>query len=88
MAHIEWGPNFAFQLCVDAFSKEKMEGVDLSCWKVAYSGAEPIQKNTIEKFIETYRPYGFNPDAFFPVYGMAEHTLMISAGTLGETYPQ
>jgi acyl-CoA synthetase (AMP-forming)/AMP-acid ligase II len=75
-------PNFAYDLCTAHFSTEKMEGIDLSCWKLALNGAEPVHADTLERFGETFSPYGFSPSAFHPTYGMAEATLMISGGRL------
>ncbi len=79
-------PNFAYDLCVNKISEEKLQGLDLSSWRIAYSGAEPIRKETIDSFVQKYEPYGFDCNAFFPVYGMAEHTLLLSAGELGKPY--
>ena len=75
------GPNFAYDLCVRKFKPEQLRGLDLSTWKVAFNGAEPINHETLAKFAETYAPYGFNYDAFYPCYGMAEATLIISGGS-------
>jgi acyl-CoA synthetase (AMP-forming)/AMP-acid ligase II len=60
-----------------------MEGVDLSNWKIALNGAEPVRAETITKFIETFAPHGFRESAVFPAYGMAEATLLISGGRRG-----
>ncbi|MEO1672220.1 MAG: fatty acyl-AMP ligase [Cyanobacteria bacterium J06631_2] len=75
------GPNFAYDLCVRKFKPEQLRGLDLSTWKVAFNGAEPINHETLAKFAETYAPYGFSYDAFYPCYGMAEATLIISGGS-------
>jgi acyl-CoA synthetase (AMP-forming)/AMP-acid ligase II len=75
------GPNFAYDLCVRKFKPEQLRGVDLSTWQVAFNGAEPINHETLTKFAETFAPYGFNYDAFYPCYGMAEATLIISGGS-------
>jgi acyl-CoA synthetase (AMP-forming)/AMP-acid ligase II len=82
-AEVAGGPNFAFDLCVRRHRAEEMHGVDLSCWRVAFNGAEPVRANTIERFAETFAPYGFNPESMHPAYGMAEATLMISTGLRG-----
>jgi acyl-CoA synthetase (AMP-forming)/AMP-acid ligase II len=74
------GPNFGFDLCVAKFRPEAMIGVDLSRWRVAFNGAEPVRAQTIRRFAETFEPYGFDPAAFYPCYGMAEATLLISGG--------
>lgn len=75
------GPNFAYDLCVRKFKPEQLEGLDLSTWEVAFNGAEPINHQTLTKFTETFAPYGFDYSAFYPCYGMAEATLIISGGS-------
>jgi acyl-CoA synthetase (AMP-forming)/AMP-acid ligase II len=77
------GPNFGFDLCVARFKPEAMAGVDLSGWRVAFNGAEPVRAQTLRQFAETFAPYGFRPQAFYPCYGMAEATLLISGGRRG-----
>lgn len=71
-------PNFAFDLCINNVSLEEKQGIDLSTMRSMYSGAEPIRKATLEQFINAYTPYGLNPKAIYPCYGMAETTLIIS----------
>jgi acyl-CoA synthetase (AMP-forming)/AMP-acid ligase II len=78
-AEVAGGPNFAFELCVARYRADEIEGIDLSCWKVAINGAEPVRANTVERFAATFAPYGFDAKAFRPAYGMAEATLLISA---------
>ena len=75
------GPNFAYDLCVRKFKPEQVIGLDLSSWQVAFNGAEPINHETLQKFAQTYAPYGFDYSAFYPCYGMAEATLIISGGS-------
>ena len=77
-------PNFAFDLCVSRFRADQMEGVDLSCWKVALNAAEPVHADTIARFAETFAPYGFDAGAMYPGYGLAEATLLVSGGDRGE----
>ena len=74
------GPNFAYDLCVRKFKPELALDLDLSSWDLAFNGAEPINYESLEKFAVTFRPYGFRPEAFYPCYGMAEATLIISGG--------
>lgn len=74
------GPNFAYDLCVRKFKASAAEHLDLSHWDVAFTGAEPIRAETLDRFVETFAPYGFRREAFYPCYGMAETTLMISGG--------
>ncbi|MGA9502231.1 MAG: fatty acyl-AMP ligase [Pseudolabrys sp.] len=76
-------PNFAFDLCVSRFSLEAAEGLDLSSWKVAVNASEPVHADTIDRFNRTFAPYGFDPRAMSPFYGMAEATVMISGGVCG-----
>ncbi|MBX2866033.1 MAG: fatty acyl-AMP ligase [Leptolyngbyaceae cyanobacterium MAG.088] len=74
------GPNFAYDLAVKKAKPEKLEGLDLSSWEVAFTGAEPVRAETLDRFTDTFAPYGFRREAFFPCYGMAESTLIISGG--------
>lgn len=74
------GPNFAYDLCVDKISDEEKEGLNLKEWNVAFCGAEPIRPETTRKFQESFANCEFNPNSFQPCYGMAESTLLISAG--------
>jgi acyl-CoA synthetase (AMP-forming)/AMP-acid ligase II len=83
-AEVSSAPNFAFDLCVSRFRAEQMEGIDLSCWKVALNAAEPVRAATIEQFAAKFAPYGFDPRAVYPAYGMAEATLLISGGRRGD----
>ncbi|MCC0178101.1 fatty acyl-AMP ligase [Waterburya agarophytonicola K14] len=75
------GPNFAYDLCVRKFKPEQLTGLDLSSWQVAFNGAEPINHETLNQFAEIFAPYGFDRSAFYPCYGMAEATLIISGGS-------
>jgi len=79
-AHTSGGPNFAFDLCVARYRPSDALGLDLSSWKVAFNGAEPICASTIRRFAGTFEPHGFSPEAMFPCYGMAEATLFVSGG--------
>ena len=75
------GPNFAYDMCVRKFKPEQLRGLDLSSWQVAFNGAEPINHETLNSFAETFAPYGFDYSAFYPCFGMAEATLIISGGS-------
>jgi acyl-CoA synthetase (AMP-forming)/AMP-acid ligase II len=79
-ATISGAPNFAFNLCVEKITPEQMSGLDLSRWRVAFCGAEPIHHETLKRFHETFAPYGFRRDAFYPCYGLAEATLFACGG--------
>ena len=82
-AEVGCSPNFGYDLCVSRYRADQMQGVDLSCWKIALNGAEPVHAETIDRFIETFAGHGFNAQAAFPAYGMAEATLLISGGRRG-----
>jgi acyl-CoA synthetase (AMP-forming)/AMP-acid ligase II len=82
-AEVAVAPNFGFDLCVERYRAEQMAGVDLSCWKLALNGAEPVHAATLRRFAETFAPHGFAADAFYPAYGMAEATVLIAAGRRG-----
>ncbi|MFM2060605.1 MAG: hypothetical protein RLZZ507_275 [Cyanobacteriota bacterium] len=71
-------PNFAYQLCIDKITPEQRQTLDLSSWDVAFNGAEPIRQETLERFTQTFAECGFRAEAFYPCYGMAEATLMVS----------
>lgn len=83
-ATISGGPNFAYDLCVRKVTDEQRETLDLSCWELAFNGAEPINPQMLEAFTEAFAPCGFRPEAFYPCYGMAEATLFISGGLKSE----
>ena len=74
------GPNFAYELCVRKITPEQRKTLDLSSWRVAFNGAEPVRAETIEAFTETFAPCGFRREAFYPCYGLAEATLIVSGG--------
>ena len=82
-AEVACGPNFGYDLCVDRYRADQMQDIDLSAWKVALNGAEPVNAQTIEKFAATFAKHGFDRNAIFPAYGMAEATLLISGGRRG-----
>jgi amino acid adenylation domain-containing protein len=74
------GPNFAYELCL---RKASPEGLDLSSWRLAFNGAEPVRASTLERFAEAFAPAGFRREAFYPCYGLAEATLFVSGGDPG-----
>lgn len=78
------GPNFAYDLLCDRTTPEQRAELDLSRWQVAFSGAEPVLAQTIERFSNTFADCGFRSTAFYPCYGMAEATLLISGGEAGQ----
>lgn len=79
-ANIAGGPNFAYDLCVRKTTPEQRAGLDLSNWKLAFSGAEPIRAETLDRFVEAFGPVGFRRESFYPCYGLAEATLIVSGG--------
>lgn len=74
------GPNFAYDLCVRRIKPEDKEALDLSSWTVAINGAEPVRRETIERFAASFSGCGFQREAFYPGYGLAEATLFVSGG--------
>jgi len=74
------GPNFAYDLCVRKITPEQKATLDLSSWLVAFNGAEPVRAETIDAFCEAFGPCGFRREAFYPCYGLAEATLIVSGG--------
>ncbi len=80
---IAYAPNFAYALCVKRIRERELEGIDLSSWRVAGCGAEPIRPETLETFAEAFAKVGFKRQAFLPSYGMAESSLAISFSALG-----
>src|SRR5579875_2710711 len=73
------GPNFAYDYCVRRITPEERATLDLSNWTVAFNGSEPIRAETLESFAQTFAACGFERNALFPCYGLAEATLMVSA---------
>jgi acyl-CoA synthetase (AMP-forming)/AMP-acid ligase II/acyl carrier protein len=76
------GPNFAYDLCVRKARQEQIDGLDLSCWRAAYNGSEPVRAETLRQFAEAFSPCGFRPEALYPCYGLAEATLFVSGGAV------
>lgn len=74
------GPNFAYDLLCHRATPELLTNLDLSSWDVAFSGAEPVRAETLDRFVEIFAPCGFRREAFYPCYGMAETTLLITGG--------
>ncbi|MCG7992133.1 MAG: AMP-binding protein [Candidatus Thiodiazotropha lotti] len=65
-------PNFGYELCLNKVSEEEIAGLDLSSWRFAFNGAEPVTAATMQGFAERFEPYGFDGGALAPVYGLAE----------------
>ncbi|MGF1481207.1 MAG: fatty acyl-AMP ligase [Cyanophyceae cyanobacterium] len=79
-ATISGAPNFAYDYCVRKITAQQRASLDLSSWEVAFVGAEPVRAQTLENFATTFAPCGFRKEAFYPCYGMAEATLIVSGG--------
>jgi len=71
-------PPFAYAYCARRVKPEQLEGLDLSGWKMALIGAEPIDPHALEVFAQLVEPYGFSRTMFKPAYGMAETTLLVT----------
>jgi amino acid adenylation domain-containing protein len=84
-AIISGGPNFAYDLCVEKTTPEQRATLDLSCWRVAFNGAEPVRAETLDRFAEAFAPAGFRREAFLPCYGLAEATLLVAANPSGRS---
>jgi acyl-CoA synthetase (AMP-forming)/AMP-acid ligase II len=81
---ISGGPNFAFDLCCRRISESQRATLDLRTWRVAFSGAERVRADTLERFAEMFASCGFHPAALVPCYGLAEATLAVSFTPLDE----
>lgn len=81
-AAVSGGPNFAYELCARRITPEQRETLDLSSWSAAYNGAEPIRADSLKRFAATFASCGFRPRFFYPCYGLAEATLIVSGGVL------
>ncbi|MEW6737400.1 MAG: condensation domain-containing protein, partial [Acidobacteriota bacterium] len=77
------GPNFAYDLCVRKITPEQRASLDLSCWRLAFNGAEPVRPETLEQFAAAFAASGFRREAFYPCYGLAEATLFVAGGVHG-----
>ncbi|GHO54366.1 type I polyketide synthase [Ktedonobacter robiniae] len=85
-ATISGAPNFAYDLCVSKISDEQKTTLDLSHWEIVANGAEPVRSESMERFAEAFASTGFRRNYFYPCYGLAEATLVASAGRKG-VYP-
>jgi acyl-CoA synthetase (AMP-forming)/AMP-acid ligase II len=72
------GPNFAYDLCVRRVPEAARPELDLSSWRVAFNGAEPVRAETLRRFAQAFAVSGFRAEAFFPCYGLAEATLFVT----------
>jgi len=84
-AYFSGAPNFGYQLCVDKISEEEIKQLDLTSWKAAFNGSEPVRASTLQAFSEKFASCGFTLQTSLPCYGMAETTLIISGKPLQES---
>jgi len=82
-AHISGGPNFAYEECLARISEDDAAPLDLSSWRIALNGAEPVRAATLEKFARRFEANGFRSEAMLPCYGLAENTLWVSGREVG-----
>jgi amino acid adenylation domain-containing protein len=79
-AVITGGPNAAYELCLDKVSDEQLAALDLSAWRVAVNGAEPVRASTLHRFAARFGGSGFRSKTFYPCFGLAEATLFATGG--------
>jgi 1-acyl-sn-glycerol-3-phosphate acyltransferase len=84
---ISAGPNFAFELCLRKIDDAALATIDLSSWRLAVNGAEPISPDTMTRFIERFGRCGFRPTTMAPVYGLAESSVGLAFPPLGRIPP-
>jgi 1-acyl-sn-glycerol-3-phosphate acyltransferase len=82
-ATITAAPNFAYELCLAKVPESRFEGLDLSSLRLAFNGAEPVSPRTVRLFRERFEKHGFEPEAFCPVYGLAESAVGLAFPPLG-----
>ena len=80
-------PNFAYELCLKRIADADLEGLDLSCWRLAFNGAEAVRPETVRRFGERFARCGFKPEAMAPVYGLAEACVGLLFPPLGRVAP-
>ena len=82
-ATLSAGPNFAYEMCATRLDAGRLAGLDLSSWRIAFNGAEAVSPDTLDRFAERFAPYGFDPRAQTPVYGLAESAVGLLFPPLG-----
>jgi fatty-acyl-CoA synthase len=82
-ATLSAAPNFAYELCVRRIPDQALEGLDLSSWRAALNGAEPVSPGTIGRFVRRFAPCGFRPEAMTPTYGLAECSVGLTLSSVG-----
>ncbi|MFN3984814.1 MAG: AMP-binding protein, partial [Rhodocyclaceae bacterium] len=83
-ASVSGGPDFAYRLCLERVKDTQVAQLDLSSWRVAFSGAEPVRHDTLRAFVDRFAPAGFACEAVYPCYGLAEATLLVTGGIRGQ----
>ncbi|MEA3192197.1 MAG: hypothetical protein QOD26_530 [Betaproteobacteria bacterium] len=83
---ISGGPNFSYELCLRRIQDHDLEGVDLSSWRFAFNGAEPVSPETLSAFEERFSKYGFRKNVLSPVYGLAEASVGLAFTPPGEPW--
>ena len=76
-------PNFAYEICAAKLDDADLRGIDLSSWRIAFNGAEPVHMQTLERFAARFAPYGFRRKALSPVYGLAENSVGVTFPPIG-----
>ncbi len=80
---VSGGPNFGFELCLRHADAEGLDGLDLSRWRIAFNGAEPVSPATVTRFAERFAAHGLDPGAITPVYGLAESAVALTVPPIG-----
>jgi len=80
------GPNFSYELCLKRIEDAELEGLDLSCWRYAFNGAEPVSPDTLAAFEQRFARYGLSANALQPVYGLAEASVGLTFPAPGTHY--
>lgn len=78
------GPNFAYELAAQRWQPGRLDGCDLSSWRIALNGADVVRAATLERFAATFGTLGYRPTTMLPCYGLAEATLFVSGGPVCE----
>ncbi|WP_322044771.1 non-ribosomal peptide synthetase [Paraburkholderia sp. J67] len=80
---ISGAPDFAYRLCAERLNDDALAKLDLSSWRLAFSGSEPVRRDTLDAFVERFAQAGFDAAALYPCYGLAEATLFVTGGVRG-----
>ncbi|MFQ3191132.1 MAG: amino acid adenylation domain-containing protein, partial [Paraglaciecola sp.] len=81
---VSGGPDFSYRLCIERIKPKQMKALDLSCWRLAFSGAEPIRHDTLAQFSDKFSSNGFSENSLCPCYGLAEATLYVAGSARGQ----